>query len=397
MKKRILIIVGIIALAVITAAVIFSLKFTAETGIYAVSPSDRVFYISEKDDTPTVIDGKIKYIGSPENSDKILVIRDKLVMESYPAQTKAYICIRLGKNEDPSREINAQNYPELAKMGWIEGYEPSASETLMLTKCVPFQLSTVFIPESWISEFRGTDDGNEELIIRPSSDSDGYMKWTFYPQNDFAVCGTGLITNEIILNNGTKASVGYYDGSTDWSFVRLNDFSGYVFLNEGLTGDDALTALEIIRTIDKINPGGVDDTLQLIDEEPKKPGGTEYVTEVYSTYEMNSTQTPGNKPDPAEPTVGQPYFIQDPDGNIANCFLIKEVSGNLVTLSRYEKDRGELKAGLFRGNIPDTSNTQNVEFKAGDIVTVVYAPDIAETYPYPYQINIVDMYFSVWN
>ena len=72
-----------------------------------------------------------------------------------------------------------------------------------------------------------------------------------------------------------------------------------------------------------------------------------------------------------------------PGGTIWGTFIIKEIDGTLVTMAKYDLKAGELKEGLYRGSIePD-----GIEYKAGDIVTVVYDREIEETYPFGIKIN----------
>lgn len=80
-----------------------------------------------------------------------------------------------------------------------------------------------------------------------------------------------------------------------------------------------------------------------------------------------------------------------PGGTIRDTFIIKEINGTLVTMAKYDNKAGELKEGLYRGNI----ESADTEYKAGDIVTVVYDRAIEETYPL--QLTIREIYPTSWN
>ena len=49
---------------------------------------------------------------------------------------------------------------------------------------------------------------------------DQYAILYFY-NNPFGVCGTGRTTENMILNNGKQASIGYYDGNKNWSDISF--------------------------------------------------------------------------------------------------------------------------------------------------------------------------------
>lgn len=107
------------------------------------------------------------------------------------------------------------------------------------------------IPQNWVSSEVEVDEQmmySKEMTFKPIG-SEGYMSIQYYPDNLFAVCGTGLECKDITLDSGAKASVGYYDGSADWAFITISEQREYVFVNNGLAGGDALTGLEIAKSV----------------------------------------------------------------------------------------------------------------------------------------------------
>lgn len=80
-----------------------------------------------------------------------------------------------------------------------------------------------------------------------------------------------------------------------------------------------------------------------------------------------------------------------PGGTIRDTFIIKEIDGTLVTMAKYDSKAGELKEGLYRGSI----KLDGIEYKAGDIVTVVYDRETEETYPFG--IKIYEFYPAEYN
>lgn len=72
----------------------------------------------------------------------------------------------------------------------------------------------------------------------------------YYYNNQFGVCGTGRTSKTMVLNNGKKASIGYYDGNKDWKDISFYDINKNVaFVNYGLINDDANEIIDFIKTI----------------------------------------------------------------------------------------------------------------------------------------------------
>lgn len=87
-------------------------------------------------------------------------------------------------------------------------------------------------------------------------------------------------------------------------------------------------------------------------------------------------------------TVGHP-------ATVTNLFIIKEVNGKNLIMSKYEAGNGELKEGLYSGNYGNLDGSADMHFNVGDIVTVRYDYDIQETYPMG--ITIREIYPAQWN
>ena len=66
----------------------------------------------------------------------------------------------------------------------------------------------------------------------------------------FGICGTGLVTKKIKLNNGENATADYYDGSKTWSFISLSKSNIIILLcNNGLEELEANEVLDFVKTI----------------------------------------------------------------------------------------------------------------------------------------------------
>lgn len=134
-----------------------------------------------------------------------------------------------------------------------EGEDAPADTPLFVKKAVYEDGTVRFsvqLPEDWAYAIMLGEgpDGDEVGISFSPEGSDRSVHLILYP-SPFGVCGTGLEEKEFTLLDGSKGRVGYYDGSADWSFAVFPDASeNLAATNEGLTGDDAGMALEILKT-----------------------------------------------------------------------------------------------------------------------------------------------------
>lgn len=109
------------------------------------------------------------------------------------------------------------------------------------------------LPIDWNYEIlEQEENGSDGGVKFYTSDPDKYAKISVYGENKMGVCGTDLTEKEIELNNGQKATIGYY-GTDTWEFIYLNlreseNYDIWV-MNQGLEDDDALRVLDIVKTI----------------------------------------------------------------------------------------------------------------------------------------------------
>lgn len=80
---------------------------------------------------------------------------------------------------------------------------------------------------------------------------------------------------------------------------------------------------------------------------------------------------------------------------IIDTFIVKEVHGTNLVLARYDRNNGEYKEGLYSCNLGELDGSADMKYNVGDVVTVRYDQEIAETYPY--QITVREIYPAVWN
>lgn len=82
----------------------------------------------------------------------------------------------------------------------------------------------------------------------------------------------------------------------------------------------------------------------------------------------------------------------DSGTTITDTFIVKEVNGTDLTLARYDMDNGEYKEGLYSCNYGTIYGSYAMHFNAGDIVSVRYDKEIAETYPYQMNVREIELF-----
>ena len=103
------------------------------------------------------------------------------------------------------------------------------------------------ILKNWHYEEMTLEDSKFALKLYKNS-QDKYATLNFY-NNSFTVCGTGRTTEEITLNNGIFATIGYY-GEPIWSDISFYELNPNIaFINNGLEKEDTEEFLEIVKTL----------------------------------------------------------------------------------------------------------------------------------------------------
>lgn len=141
---------------------------------------------------------------------------------------------------------------------WGYSYAPPVEikqEEKIYSKTIDETTIELNIPNEWsYEEITSTENDNYKFALKiyKNSNEKGLMLYVY--NNQFGVCGTGLTKKEIKLNNGKNATVGYYDGIKEWSYVSFYEMNkNMAFINNGLEEDEANEAIEIIKTINMKN------------------------------------------------------------------------------------------------------------------------------------------------
>lgn len=107
------------------------------------------------------------------------------------------------------------------------------------------------LPKEWnFEEIDNPENQNAKFELKLYKDSKEKTASLYYYNEMFGVCGTGLVSKKITLNNSNEASVGFYDGNQIWNFIAFGNLNRNIaVLNNGLDENDANELLGIIKTI----------------------------------------------------------------------------------------------------------------------------------------------------
>jgi len=107
------------------------------------------------------------------------------------------------------------------------------------------------IPKDWNYEELAKDEENDtyKYALKLYKENNNQYAVIYFYNNQFGVCGTGRTSENIILNNGKEAAIGYCDGNSNWSDISFYDNKNIAVINHNLTNKDAKEAIEFIKTI----------------------------------------------------------------------------------------------------------------------------------------------------
>ena len=131
---------------------------------------------------------------------------------------------------------------------FVNYYHCNNSEKVTTWKSTKFDNITLelSILKNWHYEEMTLEDSKFALKLYKDS-QDKYATLNFY-NNSFTVCGTGRTTEEITLNNGILATIGYY-GEPIWSDISFYELNPNIaFINNSLEKEDTEEFLEIVKT-----------------------------------------------------------------------------------------------------------------------------------------------------
>lgn len=205
------------------------------------------------------------------------------------------------------------------------------------------------IPKEWKYEelSRNTENDFYKYALKIyKTQEDKYAVLYFYHQM-FGVCGTGRTSEQINLDNGTIATIGYYDGSNIWQDISFFETNKYVaIINYGLDKSESEEVVDFVKTISIIENNKNEDISLLVKEDTITSKGATFI------LKNNTDQDYAYEPS---------YYLEKEENNKWNEIVLEEpLTWNSViyTLKAREENEinvdwsitgyGELKDGKYR-------------------------------------------------
>ena len=179
------------------------------------------------------------------------------------------------------------------------------------------------------------------------SQADKYAVLYFYHQA-FGVCGTDRTSEQIDLDNGGKATIGYSNGSDIWQDISFYETNKYIaILNYGLDKSEAEEVIGFVKTISFIENNDKNEEISLLVKE-------DTITSKGATFILKNNTDEDYAYDPS-------YYLEKKEDNKWNEIVLEEpLTWNSViyTLKAREETEinidwsianyGELKDGEYR-------------------------------------------------
>ena len=205
------------------------------------------------------------------------------------------------------------------------------------------------IPKEWKYEelSRNTENDFYKYALKIyKTQEDKYAVLYFYHQM-FGVCGTGRTSEQINLDNGTIATIGYYDGSNIWQDISFFETNKYVaIINYGLDKSESEEVVDFVKTISIIENNKNEDISLLVKEDT--------ITSKGATFFLKNNTDQDYAYEPS-------YYLEKEENNKWNEIVLEEpLTWNSViyTLKAREENEinvdwsitgyGELKDGKYR-------------------------------------------------
>ena len=110
----------------------------------------------------------------------------------------------------------------------------------------------LYFPRNWNYEElpENLENNFYKYALKMYKDDENRYAIIYYYREMFAVCGTGRTSKQINLENGYKATIGYYDESDIWQDISFSELNKNIAIqNYGLNKEESEEFINIIKTI----------------------------------------------------------------------------------------------------------------------------------------------------
>ena len=108
------------------------------------------------------------------------------------------------------------------------------------------------IPKEWKYEELTKDTENDiyKYALKIYKNHQDKYAVLYYYNQIFGVCGTERTSKQINLNNGKKATIGYYNGENVWQDISFYETNKYIaIINYGLNKEESEEFINFVKTI----------------------------------------------------------------------------------------------------------------------------------------------------
>ena len=133
----------------------------------------------------------------------------------------------------------------------VDGKEPVTTNKRYEKNIDNITLSLT-IPDNWKYEEleRNTENDFYKYALKIYKDNADKYAVLYYYQQMFGVCGTGRTSEQIELESGIKANIGYYYGKDIWEDISFYETNKYIaIINYGLDKVESEEAINFVKTL----------------------------------------------------------------------------------------------------------------------------------------------------
>ena len=139
------------------------------------------------------------------------------------------------------------------------------------------------IPNEWkYKEMKKNEDNDfYKYAFKLYKNSEEQYAMLYFYNNQFGVCGTGRTSENITLNNGKEATIGYYDGNKNWSDISFYNINKNIaVINYGLINNDAKEVIDFMKSINIIEDY---NEIEVMEDIKKDENQHEFVATIIET------------------------------------------------------------------------------------------------------------------
>lgn len=154
------------------------------------------------------------------------------------------------------------------------------------------------IPNEWKYKEMPKNEDNDfyKYALKLYKNSEEQYAMLYFYNNQFGVCGTGRTSENITLNNGKEATIGYYDGNKNWSDISFYNINKNIaVMNYGLINSEAKEVIDFIKSVNIIEDYNEIEVMENIKKDAKQHEFVGTIIETSDTFIVVETDEGTNE------------------------------------------------------------------------------------------------------